>query len=42
MTLMDAVGKYVDRVSAGNQYLYRITKNGIDFLRQEEAKLGNA
>ncbi|MGI0016217.1 MAG: hypothetical protein ACREBU_22585 [Nitrososphaera sp.] len=38
MTLMDSVGKYVDRVKVKGEYLYRITRNGIEFLRQEEAK----
>lgn len=39
MTLMDSVGKYVDRIKEKGEYLYRITMNGIEFLRQEEAKI---
>jgi hypothetical protein len=39
MALMKAVGKYVDRIKVENGYKYRITREGIEFLRQEEAKV---
>jgi hypothetical protein len=37
MTLMDAQGKYVDRIKENGEYIYRITRKGIDFLKEEEA-----
>jgi hypothetical protein len=39
MALMKAVGNYVDRIKIENGYKYRITREGIEFLRQEEAKV---
>ncbi len=39
MSLMAAVGKYVDRIQEGKEFLYRITRKGIDKL-EEEAKAG--
>lgn len=39
MTLMNVVGKYVDRIKIEGGYKYRITHLGIEFLRQEEAKV---
>ena len=39
MSLMAAVGKYVDRIQEGKEFLYRITRKGIEKL-DAEAKAG--
>jgi hypothetical protein len=42
MSLMNSVGKYVDRDEVNGEYVYRITRNGIDLIRQEEVSIKNA
>lgn len=32
MSLMDIVGKYVDRIQQGKEFLYKITSNGREYL----------
>jgi hypothetical protein len=36
MALMDAVGKYVDRIKRDKEWAYRITKTGMDLADQEK------
>ena len=40
MSLMETVGKYVDRIRQGNGYYYRITSKGEERLQQLEEKSG--
>src|SRR5574337_860515 len=40
MSLMETIGKYVDRIRQGNGYRYRITSKGEERLKQLEGKLG--
>lgn len=40
MSLMEAVGKYVDRIQEGKEYLYRITSKGREYLDSLIQKLG--
>jgi hypothetical protein len=42
MSLMKSVGKHVDREEEKGEYIYRITRNGIELLRQEEASVQDA
>lgn len=35
MSLMQAVGKYIDRIQEGKKFLYRITDKGVAYLRSE-------
>jgi hypothetical protein len=38
MSLMAAVGKYVDRIQDGKEYLYRITSKGIALLSEKKSR----
>jgi hypothetical protein len=40
MSLMDSVGKYVDRIRRGNEYYYRLTSGGEERLQYLEEKQG--
>lgn len=39
MSLMSAVGKYVDRIQEGKEFLYRITHKGIAYLTDNMKKV---
>lgn len=41
MSLMAAVGKYVDRIQEGKEFLYRITSRGIEKLDKSNPNQGN-
>ena len=40
MSLMNEVGKHIDRIQEGREFSYRITENGIEYLNSEIKKIG--
>lgn len=41
MSLMNEIGKHIDRIQKGKEFLYWITENGIRYLNQEIEKMEN-